>query len=80
MTPKTKQEAEEILIDLGFDVSKNTNSVITFRYEGREITYFHKSQWASGKGIEDGRGWDNLIKQIAPETKTKCCPNCGFKL
>jgi hypothetical protein len=33
-------------------------------YKENEITYFPYSGWASGKGITDGRGLANLIKQI----------------
>lgn len=78
--PKTREDAEHIIIEMGFDVCKNTKSVLTFLYDGREITYFHKSEWFSGKGVTDGRGWDNLISQIKPQDFKLCCPNCGYKI
>lgn len=76
---KTPDEIEQLILDMGYDVSKNTKSVIAFIFNGREITYFHKSQWSSGKGIEDGRGWDHLYNQIKPKDYRLCCPNCGHK-
>lgn len=75
----TSQDIEQSLIDAGFDVISATTGVVTFWYNGNIITYYVKKQWASGKGIEDGRGWDNLWKQIKPSS-VKCCPNCGYKL
>lgn len=75
----TSQDIEQSLIDAGFDVISATTGVVTFWYNGNIITYYVKKQWASGKGIEDGRGWGNLWKQIKPSS-IKCCPKCGCKL
>lgn len=62
----TQHEVENELIEMGFDVISSTKGTIQFWHNGNVITYYIKKQWATGKGINDGRGWDNLIKQIKP--------------
>jgi len=62
--PHSPEKMEQVLIDLGLDVISADKTVIVFWYKGNKIQYFIKSQWASGRGIEDGRGWDRLIKQL----------------
>lgn len=58
------EKMQEQLIELGLDVISADNSTIKFWYNGNIIQYFPKKQWASGKGINDGRGWENLINQL----------------
>ena len=53
------------LSELGIDVHHSDKSSIKFMYQGAEVTYFAKKQWATGATIQDGRGWDNLIKQLS---------------
>jgi hypothetical protein len=62
--PQTHTEVEEALIEMGFDVVSANKSNVVFWYRGNHIIYFLKKKWASGKGIEDGRGWDHLVTQI----------------
>lgn len=62
----TNQAIENELIEMGFDVCENTKAFIKFMFNGWVITYYYKSQWSTGRGITDGRGWDNLLKQIKP--------------
>lgn len=62
----TQQEIENELIEMGFDVISSTKGTIQFWHNGNVITYYVKKQWASGRGINDGRGWDNLLKNIKP--------------
>lgn len=38
--------------------------MIEFEYKGHSIKYFPYSGWATGKTIKDGRGLNNLIKQL----------------
>lgn len=41
-----------------------TDKMIEFEYKGHSIKYFPYSGWATGKTIKDGRGLNNLIKQL----------------
>lgn len=71
MTPKTPNEVENAILDMGYDVLTVEKGSVSFLYKGNTIIYYLKKQWASGKGINDGRGWDNLVKQIKPLTTQK---------
>lgn len=39
-------------------------SIICFLWKGEKITFYPYSGWATGKGIVDGRGLKNLLKQL----------------
>lgn len=58
------EEIEQELIDLDIDVTSADNISVKFWFKGRIITYFIKKQWATGKTIQDCRGWDNLYRQL----------------
>lgn len=62
--PNSPQQIENALIDIGLDVISTDKGVVKFWYKGNVITYYHKKQWASGRGITDGRGWKKLYKQL----------------
>lgn len=62
--PLTFKEIERLLIDMEFDVVKADPKEVVFLYKGNNITFYIKKQWASGKGIKDGRGFDYLLKQL----------------
>lgn len=70
-------EIEQELIEMGYDVCEANYKRVVFWYKDNLITFWIKKQWASGKGVQDGRGIENLFKQIKP--KTECCPTCGRK-
>lgn len=61
---KTALEIEQILLDLNIDVISTDNNIIKFWYNSNIIIYYVKKQWATGKGITDGRGFNNLLKQL----------------
>ena len=41
--------------------------MLEFKYKGNTIKFYPYSGWHSGKGIKDGRGFQNLIKQLEVE-------------
>lgn len=41
---------------------------IKFTHNGNEITFFPYKGWFSGKGIQCGRGIENLIRQLKKST------------
>lgn len=38
--------------------------LVEFMYKGEIIRFYPYSGWASGKSIKDGRGIENLLKQL----------------
>ncbi len=49
----------------GYDIlSQSTISQLCFLHEGNIIRFFPYKGWATGVGITDGRGLNNLLKQL----------------
>lgn len=65
LEPKRMEVAIAEITALGYEVSQHDDSYLTFIFKGNKIGYYPYSGWASGKGITDGRGLRNLLKQIA---------------
>ena len=51
------------LSEMGFRWQSDETK-ITFEYKGHKVTLFPYSGWHTGKSIKDGRGIDNLLKQL----------------
>jgi hypothetical protein len=64
LQPIRINEAVKQIEALGHKVHFKSENNIKFMFKDNEITYFPYSGWASGKGITDGRGINNLLKQI----------------
>lgn len=63
LEPRRVQSCAKALEGMGYDVevcSKN----LKFTHNGHTITMFPYSGWFSGKGIQDGRGFKNLLRQL----------------
>lgn len=63
LEPKRIEFAKNILTHKGFDVEV-VNKRIEFYFNDRKITLYPYSGWFTGKTIKDGRGIDNLLKQL----------------
>lgn len=61
---KTTEDIEQALIDLNIDVISTDNNIIKFWHKNSTVIYYVKKQWATGKSINDGRGFENLLKQL----------------
>lgn len=48
----------------GHEIWYYDNTKIEFVFNGNIVTYFPNSGWATGKGIQDGHGLNNLLEQI----------------
>ena len=48
----------------GYDVHFRDKKSIKFMIGSNECTFFPFTGWATGKGIKDGRGINNLLKQL----------------
>ena len=56
----TKKEIEA----LGFEIIFECDTRIEFLFKGEVVRFWPYSGWHSGKSIKDGRGFENLIKQL----------------
>lgn len=66
LQPERIKTAKSRITRLGFVINFEDDTTLKFQYLGNTITFFPYSGWFSGKGVEAGRGIDNLIKQISP--------------
>ena len=48
---------------LGYQVTE-TISCLIFQHKGHTIRFYPYTGWFTGKGIKDGRGLENLLKQL----------------
>ncbi len=63
LEPARMKTAVDKLQCLGFEV-ETTEKLIKFMFEGKSVTYYPYSGWASGKSIKDGRGLNRLLNQL----------------
>ncbi len=63
LEPSRLDHSVRELTKLGFNVDFDDKKV-TFEFNGSQITFFPYTGWASGKTIKDGRGLNNLLKQL----------------
>ncbi len=65
LQPKRMEYACSKIAELGFKYIAD-NTKVCFQYKGHQVTFFPYSGWHTGKSIKDGRGLQNLLKQITP--------------
>lgn len=63
LEPKRLEFACEQLDRIGFRLTIDDKK-ITFFFKGEKVTLFPYSGWHTGKSIKDGRGLNNLLKQL----------------
>lgn len=61
--PKRILHAKQELKKLGIETTQDETCVM-FEYKGSQVRLFAYSGWHTGKTIKDGRGLNNLIKQL----------------
>lgn len=64
LEPKRIEYARDKIINLGFDISYEDKTRLEFIYMDAVIIFFPYSGWATGRTINDGRGLNNLLKQL----------------
>lgn len=64
LQPIRLAKAIEELNALGFYIVDITATTLKFYYKDEMVTYYPYSGWAAGKSIKDGRGLENLLKQL----------------
>ena len=59
------QYAKSKLEQKGYSVTEDgSNKCLVIEVKGNKIRFYPYRGWFTGKGIKDGRGIDNLLKQI----------------
>lgn len=64
LQPARIEFAIDQLLQLGFDLTYSDNTMIEFYFKDELVKFYPCSGWHTGKSIKDGRGWDNLKKQL----------------
>ena len=64
LQPRRMQYAQESLRSHGYAVTKVSKTELQITYNGEIIRLFPYSGWFTGKTVEDGRGIENLLKQL----------------
>jgi hypothetical protein len=67
LQPKRIAWTVQQLKDMGYTIALQTNTEVRFNFKGHQVKFYPYSGWHSGKSITDGRGWENLLKQIMPK-------------
>lgn len=67
LEPRRLNKAVAEITKLGFSVVVKDGNKALFLFKEQVVTYFVYSGWATGKTITDGRGLDNLLKQLKDE-------------
>ena len=64
LQPERLRTCKEKLEDMGFIVDQIDHTLLQFKLNGNIIKFYPYSGWHSGKGVKDGRGFANLLKQL----------------
>lgn len=64
LEPIRLQKAIMEITNLGLKITSITQKMIEFEFKGHTVRFYPYSGWATGKTIKDGRGLNNLIKQL----------------
>lgn len=64
LEPKRMAYALKALKAKGVEVTQVNDSKLEFEYGGGVISFWPYSGWHSGKTIKEGRGIENLLKQL----------------
>jgi len=62
--PKRIEYAVSRLAQIGIEIDYEDDKKIKFTHKGHEVTLYPYSGWFTGKSVMDGRGVENLIKQL----------------
>ncbi len=64
LQPERIAIAKKKIMERGYDIISKSETELKFYYKGSMISFFPYSGWHSGAKIKDGRGLNNLLKQI----------------
>jgi hypothetical protein len=66
LQPQRLEYAKKRITELGYQITFEVDTRIDFIFKGETVKFFPYSGWHTGKSIVDGRGINNLLKQIKP--------------
>jgi hypothetical protein len=69
LQPRRMEVAVAAVTNIGYKVTFQDETKIMFIHNDHEVTFYPYSGWASGKSIKDGRGLENLLKQLSKNNK-----------
>lgn len=69
LEPQRINKAINKIKSLGLEIVSTGHDKIEFMYKGSKIQFFPYSGWHTGKTITDGRGAENLYKQLKETNK-----------
>lgn len=52
------------LTEMGFKVKRESYSTLSITFKKHKVLIYPNKDWFSGKSVEDGRGFHNLIRQL----------------
>lgn len=64
LEPQRMDYAVEKLAELNISAVRISDTELEFEWKGNTIKFWPYSGWHTGKGIKDGRGLQNLLKQL----------------
>jgi hypothetical protein len=64
LKPKRMEYAKGQIMKRRLPIIDEDATKIVFTYKGEKVTLYPYSGWHTGKSITDGRGVDNLLKQL----------------
>lgn len=64
LEPERIALAKKRIQELGYEITLETSTMICFEFNGKRVQFFPYSGWHTGASITDGRGLNNLLKQI----------------
>lgn len=64
LQPERLNFAKNKLSKLGIEITFESQTELRFFFKGNEVKFFPYSGWHTGKSINDGRGINNLLKQL----------------
>lgn len=62
--PERMEYAVRKLTELGIEIIYRDKATIQFHHKGQLVRFFPYTGWHTGKSITDGRGIENLLKQL----------------
>lgn len=64
--PKRFEYAKNKILELGLKIiyENESSEQISFYFQEETVTIYTYSGWHTGKSIKDGRGIENLLKQL----------------
>lgn len=64
LEPERIRYAIEKITALGYEITHRDNFSIRFIHNGKVVTFYPYSGWATGATIKDGRGLKHLMSQL----------------